>query len=169
MEVKMSLCLSNWASHHKDVWRSVGIAPLFLTSALVGVEWSAVGSGRFTHREWGSHYSWIGGWVGPRVALDAVEYRKISCPCRELNPGCPVRSPSPYRLSSSGSFCILANYETHSVNPRSTWDEYRGRTLSHDVLPNSLLLTFTHRLSVIACRSSLAVPQHSSLASWRCF
>jgi hypothetical protein len=26
-----------------------------------------------------------GGWVGTRAGLDAVEYRKISCPFRELN------------------------------------------------------------------------------------
>jgi hypothetical protein len=31
--------------------------------------------------------------VGPTVRLDAVK-RKISCPCREPNPGCPARSPT---------------------------------------------------------------------------
>jgi hypothetical protein len=36
--------------------------------------------------------------MGPRVGLDAVEYRKISCPCRESNPGRPVRSLSLSRL-----------------------------------------------------------------------
>jgi hypothetical protein len=36
----------------------------------------------------GTH--WIGGVVGPRAGLDAVE-RKI-LPCRELNPGHPARS-----------------------------------------------------------------------------
>jgi hypothetical protein len=36
---------------------------VFLTSALVGGEWSAA------HRD--TH--WIGGWVGPRTALDVVE------------------------------------------------------------------------------------------------
>jgi len=30
--------------------------------------------------------SWIGGWVGPIVALDAVATRKIPSPCRESNP-----------------------------------------------------------------------------------
>jgi hypothetical protein len=37
-----------------------------------------------------------GGWVGPRVGLDAVK-RKI-LHCRESNPGRPARSPSLYRL-----------------------------------------------------------------------
>jgi hypothetical protein len=27
-----------------------------------------------------------GGWVGPRAGLDAAQYRKISCTCRESNP-----------------------------------------------------------------------------------
>jgi hypothetical protein len=35
----------------------------------------------------GTH--WIGGWVGPRVGLDAVEKRKI-LRCRESNPGYPA-------------------------------------------------------------------------------
>jgi hypothetical protein len=33
---------------------------------------------------------WIGGWVGPRVGLDAVEKKKILLP-RESNPGRPAR------------------------------------------------------------------------------
>jgi hypothetical protein len=33
---------------------------------------------------------WIGGWVDPRVGLDAVEKRKI-LHCRESNPGRPDR------------------------------------------------------------------------------
>jgi hypothetical protein len=45
---------------------------VFLTSALVGGEWSASRPGRFTP---GTH--WIGGWVGPRTGLDGVEMREI--------------------------------------------------------------------------------------------
>jgi hypothetical protein len=39
----------------------------------------------------GTH--WMGGWVGPRTDLDAMEkIRKFHyCPCRELNPGRPAR------------------------------------------------------------------------------
>jgi hypothetical protein len=60
---------------------------IFLTSALVGGEWSASGLGHYTC---GTH--WIGGWVGPRADLDAVEKRKIlSLPGIEIQPlGHPV-------------------------------------------------------------------------------
>jgi hypothetical protein len=46
--VKLSLCLTNYAPRHGDVWGSGGIDPLFLTSALDGGEWSASHPGRFT-------------------------------------------------------------------------------------------------------------------------
>jgi hypothetical protein len=49
-----------------------GIAPL-LTSALNGGEWSAPRPGRLTLGERSLHTHWIGGWVGPRAGLDAVE------------------------------------------------------------------------------------------------
>jgi hypothetical protein len=38
----------------------------------------------------------MGGWVGPRVSLDAVQEEKISNSYWELNPGCPARGPSLY-------------------------------------------------------------------------
>jgi hypothetical protein len=46
---------------------------VFLTSALVGNEWSASRFGHFTpgERDPGTH--WIGGWVGPRASLDNME------------------------------------------------------------------------------------------------
>jgi hypothetical protein len=48
----------------------------------------------------GTH--WIGGWVGPRTGLDAVEKRK-AFPCLESKLGCSARSPSLYQLSCPGS------------------------------------------------------------------
>jgi hypothetical protein len=42
---------------------------VFLVSALVGGEWSAPRSGRFTAGERASDTHWIGGWVGPRTGL----------------------------------------------------------------------------------------------------
>jgi hypothetical protein len=55
---------------------------VFLTSALVGGEWSASRPGRFAL---GTH--WIGGWVGPRTGLDDVQRRNIlPLPGLELQP-----------------------------------------------------------------------------------
>jgi len=45
---------------------------LFLPSALDGGEWSVSRPCRFTPRERATGTHWIGGWVGPRVVLDAV-------------------------------------------------------------------------------------------------
>jgi len=41
---------------------------------------------RFTPREQAAGTHWTGGWVGPRVVLDAVVNRKIPSPRRESNP-----------------------------------------------------------------------------------
>jgi hypothetical protein len=46
---------------------------IFLTSALVGGEWSASRPGRFTTGERAPSTHWIGGWVGPRVGLDRLD------------------------------------------------------------------------------------------------
>jgi hypothetical protein len=46
---------------------------IFLTSALVGGEWSASRPGRFTPGERAPGTHWIGGWVGPSAGLDDVE------------------------------------------------------------------------------------------------
>jgi hypothetical protein len=52
-EVKLSLCLINYASRHEDVLGSGGIAPTFLTLAIDGGEWSATHPCHFTPRERG--------------------------------------------------------------------------------------------------------------------
>jgi hypothetical protein len=46
---------------------------VFLISALFGGEWSASRPGRLTPGERVPCNHWIGGWVGPRTGLDAVE------------------------------------------------------------------------------------------------
>jgi hypothetical protein len=77
-KVKLSVCLINWALCHEDIWGSGDIAPPFLTSALDGDEWSASRPGCYTPGEVAPNTHWIGGWVGPRAGLNAVEKRK-SC------------------------------------------------------------------------------------------
>jgi hypothetical protein len=74
-----------------DVWTHV-----FLTSALVGGEWSASRPGRFTLGERAPDTHWIGGWVDPRAGLDNVEKRKyLTLPGPELRPlGRPACSKS---------------------------------------------------------------------------
>jgi hypothetical protein len=58
---------------YENAWRSGGIAPPFLTSALDGGEWSASRPGHFTAGETAPDTPLIGGWVGPRTGMDAVE------------------------------------------------------------------------------------------------
>jgi hypothetical protein len=78
---------------------------VFLTSALVGGEWSASGPDCFTPGERASDTHWVRGWVGPNAGLDAVEKRKfLTLPGLELRPlGRPARSQSLYRLRYPGS------------------------------------------------------------------
>jgi hypothetical protein len=58
---------------HEDVEGSGGIAPLFLTSALDGGEWTASRPDLFIagERALGTHLT--GGWVGFWAGLEAVE------------------------------------------------------------------------------------------------
>jgi hypothetical protein len=79
------------------MWGSGGTVPPFLTSALDGGEWSAPHPSRFIPGERARGTHWIGGCMGPRVGLDAVEERRI-LHCWELNPCRPARSPSVCRL-----------------------------------------------------------------------
>jgi hypothetical protein len=54
------------------------IATPFLTSALVGAEWSASRPFRFATREMARGTHWIGGWVGPE-AVRTPWRREKSC------------------------------------------------------------------------------------------
>jgi hypothetical protein len=60
---------------------------IFLTSALVGGEWSASRLGRFTSGDRAPGTHWIGGWVDPRAGLDDLEKREFfTLPRLELRP-----------------------------------------------------------------------------------
>jgi hypothetical protein len=75
----MSLCL---VKHHTmNMYGGVEVQLHALASALDG----ASRTGHFTSEKRGPGTDWIGGWVGPRVCLDAVEKRKTSYPCRGSN------------------------------------------------------------------------------------
>jgi hypothetical protein len=50
-----------------------GVMIYMILVALVVSEWSASRPGRFTHGETAPGTRLIGGWVGPRDGLDAVE------------------------------------------------------------------------------------------------
>jgi hypothetical protein len=82
---------------------------IFLTSALVGGEWSNSRPCRFIPRERPPGTHWIGGWVGLRAGLDDLERRKfLTLPGLELrHHGRPARSYSLYRLRYPGSPCKL--------------------------------------------------------------
>jgi hypothetical protein len=82
---------------------------IFLTSALVGGEWSASRSGHFIPCERAPGTHWIAGWVDPRAGLDDLENRKfLTLQGLELRPlRHPARSQSLYRLSYPGSSMAL--------------------------------------------------------------
>jgi hypothetical protein len=67
---------------------------IFLTSALVGGEWSTSCPGRFIPGERAPGAHWIGGWVDLRAGLDYLEKRKyLTLSGLELRPlGRPARS-----------------------------------------------------------------------------
>jgi hypothetical protein len=88
-KVKLSLCLVNLTTRHEDVWGSGGIAPPFLALWLDGGEWPTSHPFRFTPTERAPDIHWIGGRVGPRAGLDAVN-RKMSTLGIEHPPSSPL-------------------------------------------------------------------------------
>jgi hypothetical protein len=89
--------LNLYVSRHEDVSGNASIAPLFMTSALDGVEWSTSSPDRFNPGVRSPDAHWIEDWVGPRIGKDAVESTKLSCPCWESKPGGLTCTLSPYR------------------------------------------------------------------------
>jgi hypothetical protein len=77
-------------------------ARTFLNFVLEGGLWSASCSCCYTPGERASSTCLVGGWVGPRDGLDAVEERNI-CSCQESNPNS--------MLSRLWSICYTEPYE----------------------------------------------------------
>jgi hypothetical protein len=107
-KLKLFLSLICYALCHEDICGSVGIAPPFLNSVLDGGEYSASRPSLFTPGETDTGTHWIGGWVGPRVGLEAVDKSLV---LSGIEPGPP--SPYLHRLHLQGT---IANYAGTSVN-----------------------------------------------------
>jgi hypothetical protein len=76
-------------------WRRMGEWRYSSAILDVGIRWRwASRPGFVTPRRTSPRYP-----LDRRLGLDAMEKRKISCPCRESNPSRPARNPSLYRLS----------------------------------------------------------------------
>jgi hypothetical protein len=92
---------------------------VFLTSALVGGEWSASRPDRFTLEERAAGAHWIGGWVDPRAGLDDMEKGKFltlqGLELRRL--GRPARSQSLYPLRYPGSWLLYIPPLTYILRP----------------------------------------------------
>jgi hypothetical protein len=79
---------------------------MFLTSPLIGVEWSASLRGRFTPGERSQGIRWTGDWVGPRIGLDAIKRRKLPGPTGTRTPTRRPSSKSLYRLCCTSKFTL---------------------------------------------------------------
>jgi hypothetical protein len=94
--VKLSLCLTNKALRHEDVWGS----------GYVGGP-SASHTGRFTPGERAFVTHWIGGWMGPRTGLDAVEKILDPTGTRTLTPR--SSSPLPVAIPTELSWLLVSS------------------------------------------------------------
>jgi hypothetical protein len=105
------------------IWNSLirKLSSIFcIGCSLLTLQNSASRPGRFFPGERGPGIHWRGAWVGPRAGLDAVEKRKISCPCRGSNPGSPARSPSTYQARYPGSCVHFSKKYCFAENVKGT-------------------------------------------------
>jgi hypothetical protein len=127
-----------------------GVAPPFLTSALNGgVSFTLLppyprGKSPATHR--------IGGWVGPRVGMNAVEKKKI-CACRKSNPGRLSRGPSLYQLSYPGYFLKSRAFRKLDGFPSS------GEALKYTYSAGSARANLSHWIAY-ACGCNYTTQHH---------
>jgi hypothetical protein len=95
----------SWASRHKGLLQSGGIAPRILD---LDTRWrwmSASHSGRFPPREKAAGNHWIGGWVDPRTGLE-----KFPATAGTRTTDHPARKPALYH------WAILAPHKSQPLN-----------------------------------------------------
>jgi hypothetical protein len=113
-------------------YRIVNVQPhVFLTSALVGGEWSASRLGRFTPEERAPGTHWTGGLVSPRAGLvDTGKWKFLPPPGLKLRPlGRSARSQLLYRLHYPKNFFVKLwyNSETCVICMVHTTEQYYNK------------------------------------------
>jgi hypothetical protein len=120
--------------------------PFFALTVDAG-QCSALRSGHFTS---GIHY--IGGWVAP----DAVEKRKLSCPCRKSNFGNPSRSSSLFRPVCPSFIYSRSRSRSHVTTDGRSVSISKRRT--HSGTCDQILLSVRRMLSERCCHISVGHP-----------
>jgi hypothetical protein len=121
-------------------WGSGSIAPLSLTSALDGGEWSDLRPGRLNPKKTASGTHWTGGWVGPRAVLDALVKRKITS---------PPRTPIQLLAQRYNDWAIMALVDNWAL------EKYKG---SECVLQRHTVKIDFHKNQTIMIRSADVFP-----------
>jgi hypothetical protein len=108
---------------------------VLLTLALVGGEWSTSRPGRFTPGKRASGTRWIGGWVGPRAGLDAMDRRKI-LPPQDSNTDPSVVQP----VASRYTDCAIPAPAWHSAYRENlTFTLLLGDAASSQIIHKSMV------------------------------
>jgi hypothetical protein len=93
---------------------------VFLTSELVGGEWSASRPGRFTPRERAPGTHWIGGQVGPQSQSGQHGEEKILDPTGTRSPT-PWLSSQLHRLHYPESYKYTQSWTNQGTIPAFAW------------------------------------------------
>jgi hypothetical protein len=75
-----------------ETYEGVEVQPHALSTSALDGGGQPYDTACYTLKERAPVSHWIGDLVSPRVGLDAVNKRKIPCPCRDSNPGLPSRN-----------------------------------------------------------------------------
>jgi hypothetical protein len=99
---------------------------IFLTSALVGLKWSASRSGRLNPGERAPDTHWIGGWMGPRASLNDMEKWKF-LPLSGLDSDPLVIQPVASHYTDCAILALVynVNYLANGMQQNASWEENR--------------------------------------------